>query len=364
MFSQTKHHPQEVDPSPLPPLWQRPGWMRAPMLALFWLALVVYGSLLPWGLDISGLTDKAGGVWPAVLAWLSSPQWVQVKYEVSSYGVPNWASDLVLNLLLYGPLGVLLRLTMSRVTGRHIVQIITAGLSVVAISWMIEATQSLIPGRVAAIQDIIANSLGGIVGVLLGHKINSVWRAAAFLFYRKSAKQRIAMNQCMSEPRYRPALMFLVALINAVLIGGWYYLSVHGGESERVLQLVPFREQFARSYDVAAVLLGRSLIVYCLLGGMLMLMLMRGRTRVALSLVMLAVALMAAFVEAMKLISGGAPADVTEPLLALMAGGFVLILGFMLLNACRASCRRREQLPVEVDRRRRGHDYRFALRDR
>jgi VanZ like protein len=325
------------------------------------MAMLVYGSLLPGGFDLSGFTAEAGGTWPAVLAWITSPRWVPAVAEVSSLGVPNWVSDLVLNLLLYGPLGVLLRLTASRVSGRHIVQVLSAVSTVVLLSWVIESTQSLIPGRYASIQDVLANSLGGAVGVLLGHRVNSLWRAVAFTMYRWTSGPAGGIYQRLLANRRRPVVMFMALMLNAVAIGLWCLLTARSTDGEQAVSLVPFEWQFGRSYDVAAVLLGRSMIVYCLAGAVLMLTMMRGRTRAALGWIVLTVSLMAAGMEAAKLLGGALQADVTEPLLALIAGGLVLVLGFMLVHACRCSCRRRDPLPVEVDRRGRQHDYRFAL---
>lgn len=357
----TQTYPPADHAAMLPALWRRPRLLRAPLLGLVWMAMLIYGSLLPLGFDIQRFVAEAGGAWPAVSAWLTSPGWVPAATEVSSQGVPAWVSDLVLNLLLYGPLGVLLRLSASRLTGRHVVQILSAAGIVVLLSWLIESTQSLIPGRYASIQDVLANSFGGMVGVLLGHRINSLWRSLAFTLYRRSAKPMGTIHQRLLAQRRKPVVMFVVVLVNAVLIGGWYLLSTHASEGSGGLRLVPFQDHFARSYDVAAVLLGRSMIVYCLAGVVLMLTMMRGRTRAALSWVVLTVALMAAGVEAVKLIGGAEQADVTEPLLALIAGGLVLTLSFMMLHACRCSCRRREQAPTANDRRGRPHDYRFAL---
>lgn len=356
-----------------PVLWRRPGWLRAPLLALLTAGLLVYGSLLPWGFDVSGHVSSAGGVWPAVWAWLSSPRWIAGTADVSSYGVPVWVSDLVLNLLLYGPLGVLLRLTASRITGKQVVQILAGCFTIVLLSWLIESTQSLIPGRYASLQDVLFNSAGGVTGVLLGHRVNSGWRWLAFAFYRRSAGLRYRVNEFLSQQKRRPVVLFAVLVVNAGFVGLWYWVTRQSGTGDGGVHLLPFSGYFSRSYDVAAVLLGRSLVVYCLLGGLLMVVMMRGRTRAALGWVMLTVALLAGSVEVLKLLSGGGHAgmiagvtsgggaDVTEPLLGLMAGGFVLTLGFMLMHACRSSCRRHEQRPVSVDRRRGQHDYRFSL---
>ncbi len=348
-----------------PALWRRPGWLRAPLLAVVWAALLVYGSLLPWGFDLNSAIIEAGGVGPAIIDWITSPSWVPAVTLTSSFGVPNWASDLVLNLLLYGPLGVLLRLTLSRLTGRHIVQIVSAVAAIAALSWMIESTQSLIPGRYASIQDVLANSLGGCAGVMLGHRINSAWRAGAFTLYRWTANPMGALHHRLHTHRTRPAVMFIALAVNAGLIALWYTLTAtsEGGApgDQTAVYLVPFQRYFDRSYDVAAVLLGRSMIVYCLAGAVWMLTMMRGQTRRTLGWVVLTAALTAAVVEALKLMGPGSAADVTEPLIALIAGGLVLTAAFMLVHACRCSCRRLEQSPVDVDRRRRGHDYRFAM---
>ncbi len=331
-------------------------------MTLLLTGLLVYGSLLPWSFDIAGYVAASGGSWQSVFSWVTSPRWIPAATNVSSYGVPVWISDLVLNLLLYGPLGVLLRLTASRITGRQWAQIALSVMAVVALSWLIESTQSLIPGRYASIQDVLNNSFGGAVGVLLGHRMNSLWRWSAFVFYRRTAGPRYAINHYLSKQRSRPTVMFGVLIINAMCIGLWYWVTSQPSDGSAAVSLVPFAEHFSRSYDVAAVLVSRSMVVYCLLGGLLMVMMMRGRTRAALGWVVLLVALMAAGVEVMKLLSvEGGSADVTEPLLAMMAGGFVLTLGFMLMHACRCSCRRRVQMPVATERRQREHDYRFAI---
>jgi len=326
-------------------------------MACLWAVLLIYGSLLPWQFSL-----QTGGLgWAAVWAWITSPTWIPITNEASSLGIPVWLSDMVLNLVLYGPLGVMLRLTLSRMTGRHLVQIATASLLVVSLSWLIESTQSLIPGRYGSIQDVLNNSFGGIVGVLLGHRINRTWRGTAFTAYRWSARPRRAIDQGLDRFRQRPAVLYTVLMLNGLLVTGWYLTLDAGQARGGGVNWLPFAGYFSRSYDVAAVLMGRSLVVYCLIGGVIMLMTMRGATRTALSAVLLAVALAAGVVELVQLTLGKGYPDVTEPLLAVMAGGFVLTLAFMGVHACRCTCRRRAQVPVPVDRRGKRHDYRFAL---
>lgn len=352
--------------SALPAIWYRPGWLRAPLLALIWAGLLIYGSLLPWDIQLNATITDAGGITPAIAHWITSPAWVSTIAETSSLGVPGWVSDLTTNLLIYGPLGVLLRLTFSRITGRQSAQIIFAILLITSLSWCIESTQSLIPGRYATIQDVLANTLGGAIGVLLGHKVNRFWRSIAFLLLRRTARPMSTLKRRVNPERLKPAVMFTALAINAGLIVLWSMLSVSPtgatGSRQASIHLIPFEQAFGRSYDVAAVLLGQSMIVYCLAGAVWMLTLMRGRTRKTLGWVVLTAALTAAIVEGIKLIGPGRGADITEPLLALIAGGLVLTTGFMLVHACRCSCRRVQQAPVQVDRRSHHHDYRFAIR--
>ncbi|GAB4185985.1 MAG: hypothetical protein Kow00105_00390 [Phycisphaeraceae bacterium] len=370
LFRQTQQQGLSSNPPGGPALWQRPAWLRAPLLALAWACLLAYGSLLPFGFDLSGAIHDAGGAGSAVWVWISSPRWVQASASSSSLGIPAWVSDLITNLLIYGPLGALLRLTWSRVTGRHLIQIVLSVFCVFMMSWLLEATQSLIPGRYASLQDVLTNTAGGAVGVMLGHQLNALWRRTAFWIYRVSLNVFTAIQvriggRIPSTYRHK-LLVVLVVCTNVLLVGMWWCLSgpTSAETGGQVIQWVPFRAQFERSYDVAAVMLGRSLIVYCLVGALVMLPTMRGRSRRALGWVVLGTGLMAAGVEGLKLtgVGGTRSADLTELMLALIAGGLVLMLGFMVVHAARLSCRRVQARPVAFERRRRPHDYRFSLR--
>jgi len=348
-----------------PGIWHRPGWLRAPLLALAWAVLVVYGSLLPFGFDFTGLTEHAGGVWSVMAKILTSPAWVAPTTDASSLGVPVWASDLGLNLALYAPLGVLFRLTASRLTGRQWLQVISAGAAIVSMSWAIESAQSLIPGRYASLQDILSNTAGGLMGVLLGHLVNRAWRGGAFVAYRLTARPRRWLNRCLQASRGRVLWVSVILLLDVGLIALGYMAMgpvVSGEAGSQGLSLVPFERYFQRSYDVGVLLMGRTAVVYGLAGALLMLPVIRRRTRRALVWAALSVCLMSVAVEGLKPMTVGAAADVTGPLIALISGGLVLTMGFMGVHACRRSCRRQSMLPVRVERRGQAHDYRFGLR--
>jgi VanZ family protein len=346
----------------VPGIWHRPGWLRAPMLALGWSALVVYGSLLPFGFDLTGLTGQAGGVWACLVNAMTSPAWIASTPDTSSLGVPAWASDLVLNLALYLPLGVLLRLTASRATGRQWAQIACAGAAVLSMSWLLESAQSLIPGRYASLQDIVLNTTGGLLGVLIGHRVNRLWHGGAFAVYRLTARRRRSLNLCLQTRRGRVLTVSALVGAGTGLVALGYLVIAPAVGGAQAVGAVPFQRYFQRSYDVGVLLLGQMALVYFLAGAMLLLPVMRGRSRWALVCVAMSVSVIAVAVEGFKPMTLGTSADATDPMIALVSGGLVLTLGFMLVNACRRSCRRRHQTAVPVDRRGHRHDYRFAIR--
>jgi len=349
-----------------PGIWHRPAWLRAPLLALLWAALLAYGSLLPLGFDFSSITSEAGGVWVGIAKVMNSPGWITPTSDVSSLGVPVWVSDLLLNLAMYVPLGVLLRLTASRLTGQQWVQVVSATLVILIMSWVIESAQSLVHGRYGSLQDILSNTTGGLIGVLLGHTVNSLWRGGAFVAYRLTARPMRWINNTLLARRARVLTVWVVLLFDACLITCGYLMMSPGSLAESsasTVSMIPFEQYFQRSYDVGVLLLGRTMVVYGLaVGALLMLPVMQGRTRRALVWVTLSVSLMAIAAEVVKPMTVGIQADVTGPVVALIAGAMILTMGFMLVHACRHACRRREELTVRVERRGQQHDYRFALR--
>src|SRR5690606_13133120 len=89
--------------------WRQPAWATPTALAVAWATMIGYGSLLPLQFDVAGFLARHDGLVAAAQAWLASPTWRLVDGRVSQLGVPAWQSDLLLNLLLYIPLGLLVR---------------------------------------------------------------------------------------------------------------------------------------------------------------------------------------------------------------------------------------------------------------
>lgn len=88
-------------------------------------------------------------------------------------GLPRFWTwfDLLGNLIAYLLLGLLLPLGwLKRAQGAMAVGVV--GLFCVALSFALEAAQSFLPGRVPSVLDWIANSLGGVVGSMIGAQLN------------------------------------------------------------------------------------------------------------------------------------------------------------------------------------------------
>ncbi|MEI6545498.1 MAG: VanZ family protein [Burkholderiales bacterium] len=88
-------------------------------------------------------------------------------------GLPRFWTwfDLLSNLFAYLLLGLLLTLGwLKRARGAMTVGVV--GLFCVVLSFALEAAQSFLPGRVPSLLDWIANSLGGVVGSVIGAQLN------------------------------------------------------------------------------------------------------------------------------------------------------------------------------------------------
>ena len=340
--------------------WDRPWWTRATVFAVAWAALVVYGSLIPFHFDGPSFVRQAGGLRPALVAWITSPHWHVGSSRLSSLGVEAWVSDLALNLALYVPLGLLVRLALHKPGRRAHVEVGLASMIVIGLSWMLECTQSLSPTRYASINDFLANVIPGLLAVIVAPHVTHLLRQIVFRLYTALANPLYHAKDWLVSARQKPTMMFIVVTANLILIVSIYVLM--GQPITRVagdhINLLPFDQHFRRSYDVAAWLVARTLIVYCLLGAMASLMLVKLKARRSLAGVVLVMALLAMGVEAVRYQTNNTRPDITEPILAIAATGLLFITLYLLVHAVRCSCRRHTQDDFAGhDRRKRTHLY-------
>lgn len=113
------------------------------------LAVIVYGTLGPLGLRGHAWLDFSRP-WSFVLTWERS----------------DW-NDWVTNLLVYLPVGFALRLLVRRRGFAGMADFVVACIGAAALSYITEVLQQFMPARSSNLQDVLANSLAGMVGAAL-----------------------------------------------------------------------------------------------------------------------------------------------------------------------------------------------------
>lgn len=118
----------------------------SPILAAAYALLIVYGSLYPFGdwLPAEGM-----------LAFLTAP-WP--RYIIRS--------DIIANILIYLPMGLLAARAL-RYRLRPGTAAVAATALCLLLSLVMESLQTLLPGRVSSLLDLLLNGLGGLGGALL-----------------------------------------------------------------------------------------------------------------------------------------------------------------------------------------------------
>lgn len=339
------------DPSAGHPLWARP-MLHACALAV----ALLYGSLIPFDFAWSAAAERSGGAIDAFVGALTSPRWASAEPGRSSLGVPFAVSDAVLNLLLYVPLGVALRMALRPRWSNAAAQVGGTVLLAFALSWSVESLQSLMSARVASANDAVANTGGALLAALVAPALWGWYKRAVFALYCRSA----GLIGWLRAWRDRPITAVLLALFNAIIIGGWYVLELRrsgvvGGATGGAL---PFERAFDLPYDLGALVLGRAMLVYAGLGCLLLLLTCTAGRRVALGWVVLAVALIALAAELSRAATHDAMPDVTGPLLALAAAALMSITVYTFSLAVKRSNRRRKAERYDgPDRRHHRYEY-------
>lgn len=339
------------------PAAARPSKTPYGFAALAWFALAVYGSLVPFRFKRSFL-DPESGLLQSLLDFLSAPRWEVTTSSTSSLGLSHSLTDIVLNLGLFIPLGLLIRLAVWRRDWNWFAQIAAAIAGVAASSWLIECTQALTDGRVASLRDFALNTAGGLAGALPAVALRRHGVTFIFDLYCSSSYWLYRAGQRLQTMRYNPVAMFLVVAANVGLIAFAYFTSsaARAKHADEV-NLMPFSVHVQRSWDVAFLQIGRSMIVYLLIGMLLSLQFLSLKQRKTIGLVVLGAALLAGVREVMLAAGAHARADVTEPILATMAVVATVATLALLVRAVKSSCRRKQSVPVAFERRRIPHQY-------
>ena len=111
---------------------------------------VVYGSLIPFDLDWSLWSQGSRLAWPGLS------------------GISTINEDLVVNILVYIPLGLAVVLAGRRTPLALMVRTVGAAVAGLSVSLMCEAAQIFITSRVASWVDVCLNLAGATIGALIG----------------------------------------------------------------------------------------------------------------------------------------------------------------------------------------------------
>ena len=331
-------------------VWTRPG-----VLAGVVIVVLIYGSLIPFDFAWSQAVEQNGSTMSAVLDTLTSPRWVVATHGSSSIGLSFAMSDLLMNLLLYLPLGVTLRMALRARWRSWPFEVLGTLVIALALSWAVESLQGLMPMRVASINDVLANCTAALIAALLAPAIWRAYRLSAFWAYCRLAGVKARFQKLVG----RPSVVITLAILNAFVIGLWYLGELHkAGIGDQSVLAMPFERVFALPYDLGVLVLGEALLAYAGIGCLLLLLTYTGTKRAMMGWVVLGVVVIAFAAELSRAATHNTAADITGPLLALSAAAIMTITIYTFAYAVKRSNRRHaSQSYSGPDRRRVPHDY-------
>lgn len=331
-------------------VWTRPG-----VLAFVVIAVLIYGSLIPFDFAWSSAVERSGGAVPALLGALTSPQWIAAQPGESSLGVSFAMSDLLMNLALYLPLGVTVRMALRARWRRWPIEVVGTVAIAFALSWSVESLQGLMPTRFASRNDVLANTGAATLAALIAPGVWGFYRRVAFWGYCRLA----GVLHVLRALAQRPGVAILIAVINAVVIGLWYVGELQkAGIGDQSALALPFERVFHLPYDLGVLVLGEALLAYAGIGCLLLLLTYTGVHRAAMGWVVLGVVVLAFAAEVSRAATHNTAPDITGPLLALSAAAIMAVTMYTLSFAVKRSNRRHEVHAYDgPDRRRAPHDY-------
>jgi len=319
------------------------------------IAVLIYGSLIPFDFKGSQAVDQQGGALPALVDTFTSPQWIAAAQGESSLGLSFAMSDLLMNLALYLPLGVTLRMALRAWWRSAPFEVLGTVAIAFALSWAVESLQGLMPMRVASLNDVLANTGAAMFAALIAPVVWRLYKASAFGVYCRLAGVLDRLRQFVQ----RPAVAITLAIINAVVIGLWYLGQLQrAGIGDQSTQALPFERAFTLPYDLGVLMLGEALLAYAGIGCLLLLLTYTGVHRIAMGWVVLGVVMLAFVAEVSRAAMHNASLDITGPLLALSAAAIMAVTIYTFSYAVKRSNRRHRNADFTgPDRRRQSHDY-------
>jgi glycopeptide antibiotics resistance protein len=168
-----------------------PGRRLHARLLACWCAFMVYGSFLPFRLDVQSVSLKLSGL-----------QWWPFQRGAKNFSMP----DVLANLLLFAPFGLLLA---GALASRHrAVRLLRVGAAAFAFAVALETGQLVAADRVASGIDVLSNVAGALIG--------------AALATRGLADVTAGTPAIVARLRRDPAILG-IALVVAYLVGQSFY---------------------------------------------------------------------------------------------------------------------------------------------
>jgi VanZ family protein len=126
-----------------------------------WLALVIYGTLGSFG--------HGGGQW---LARVDTWHWIPPSHPISY----NSYNDVFTNVLVYVPVGIALALLLRRRGGVRSFELVLAAFLAIALSYVTELLQQLMPARCSDWNDLVVNSSAALFGCFIAPRAQNAIR--------------------------------------------------------------------------------------------------------------------------------------------------------------------------------------------
>lgn len=326
----------------LPALHRQPWWMQWHAMALLSIAALVYGSLIPFDFAPGALQEFN---WEK---FLTGPLWGWQDVKLS---VKEWKTDILTNMMLYGSLGLFVRLFFLQRRWWWAAQIIATAFVLLLVSYSVECVQGLLPSRVPSIFDVLANTAGGLFAALLVGPAKFLTKRVVFSIHVGLFSMVSEILLWFHDQRRRYWFTVGCLLTNGLIIAGWWHSMSELPSSDRASEnWLPFAREFQSSYDVAFMEIGWTVLGYAALVVLLSLQLLGLPLRHRMMWLTMVVTAVAVGGQLIFGLSNGF--DITGPILALAAVAGLLLVAHLWIHTVNLCDRRKVRVPVSIERRR------------
>ena len=269
----------------------------APALLLLWGLFIAYATMLPFDFSASGdlISSRVHRLWESPLRG----------------GGGSW-HDVHTNVLLFMPWGLLLAVWRAERGSSWLAVLALAFLTGASLSGSVEFVQLFAPERQTSFVDLVTNTLGSVVGALIG------WPLARWIWPIASIRIRRVL---LSSPLAACALVVISGLLVADLAPTYVKHEEKGATAKlKAMRLIPFGLLSGESRRVALLRWSAETLTWTLIGGLTVLAAREsGRNGVrAVGWTVAVAGSLSLAIELMQLVVPGRDADLTSVALSLV----------------------------------------------